>query len=62
MQKVWGFLEGEWKTNKERVDYKKLIKEGVCFACGDEVIDYRDVERFILSPEKVRSGDHAGRL
>lgn len=54
--KVWGFIPGgriEWKTNKERVDYKKLIKEGVCFACGDEVIDYRDVERFILSlPEK----------
>lgn len=54
--KVWGFIPGgriEWKTNKERVDYKKLIKEGVCFSCGDEVIDYRDVEQFILSlPEK----------
>lgn len=50
--KVWGFIPSEKieiKSKKEGVDYKKLIREGVCFACGDEVIDYGFVERFILS-------------
>lgn len=53
--KVWGFVpEGKvhWKTQKEGVDYKKLIRQGVCFACGDEVIDYGFVERFILDLPK----------
>ncbi len=50
--KVWGFIpEGKirLKTQKEGVDYRKLVQQGVCFACGDEVIDYGFVERFILS-------------
>lgn len=54
--KVWGFIpEGRirMKTQKEGVDYKKLMRKEECFACGDEVIDYSFVERFILSlPEK----------
>lgn len=53
--KVWGFLpEGKlrWKTQKEGVDYQSLIRRGECFACGDEVIDYGFVERFILSLPK----------
>lgn len=52
--KVWGFIPAdkvEFKSNKEKVDYKKLIKDGVCFACGDEVIDYSFVEDFILNVE-----------
>ena len=50
--KVWGFLPKdrlEWKSAKEGVDYRKLIAAGNCFACGEEVIDYGFVERFILS-------------
>ena len=54
--KVWGFLPKdrvELKTAKEGVDYKRLIAAGNCFACGEEIIDYGVVERFILSlPEK----------
>lgn len=54
--KVWGFLPGdrvELKSTKEDVDYKKLIAAGNCFACGEEVVDYGFVERFILSlPER----------
>lgn len=54
--KVWGFVPKdrvEWKSNKESVDYTRLIKAGCCFACGEDVIDYRFVESFILSlPEK----------
>ena len=38
---------------KEKVDYRALIRKGECFACGDEVIDYGFVERFIIGlPEK----------
>ena len=41
------------KTEKEQVDYAKLVRHGCCFACGDEVIDYGFVEDFILSlPER----------
>lgn len=53
--KVWGFVPNdkiELKSKKEQVDYKKLIREGVCFACGDEVIDYGFVERFIIGLEE----------
>lgn len=48
--KVWGFIPGdniELKSKKEKVDYKRLIKEGVCFDCGDAVISYKFVEDFI---------------
>jgi len=50
--RVWGFIPGdrvEIKSHKEGVDYRKLIKREVCFDCGDEVIDYGFVERFILN-------------
>ena len=54
--KVWGFIPAdkqEEKSHREKVDYQKLIDSGECFACGDEVIDYGFVERFIQSiPEK----------
>lgn len=52
--KVWGFIPHEKieiKSNKEKVDYKKLIKQGVCFSCGDEVINYSFVENFIMNIE-----------
>lgn len=50
--KVWGILPKdrvEIKSQKEDVDYKKLIAAGNCFAEGEEVIDYRFVERLIMS-------------
>ncbi|MBR4934516.1 MAG: terminase [Anaerotignum sp.] len=53
--KVWGFIpEGriEAKSVKEKVDYRRLIREGACFGCGDEVVDYSFVERFILGLQK----------
>lgn len=54
--KVWGFIPKgrmEIKIAKEDVDYKRLIAAGSCFVCGEEVIDYGFVERFILAlPEK----------
>ena len=54
--KVFGFVPEaavERKSMKEKVDYKDLIRRGECFACGDEVIDYGFVEKFIIGlPEK----------
>lgn len=52
--KVWGFIPGdnkEEKSEKEHVDYDRLIEEGVCFESDGEVIDYGDVERLILGLE-----------
>lgn len=52
--KVWGFIPEDRideKIKKERVDYRKLIKQKCCIACGTEVIDYGSVEEFILSLE-----------
>ncbi len=54
--KVWGFIPRdriELKAAKEKVDYQRHIADGVCYACGGEVIDYGFVEQFILGlPEK----------
>lgn len=52
--KVFGFLpEGKIgiKTKREKLDYKRRIKAGDCFATGDEVIDYADLENFVLTLE-----------
>jgi len=52
--KVWGFIptgKKELKSKKEDVDYNKLIRQGSCFECGDEVIDYGYVETFIMNIE-----------
>lgn len=52
--KVWGFIPSdklELKSKRENVNYKKLIKDGVCFSCGDEVIDYSFIEKKILELE-----------
>lgn len=53
--RVCGFIPTdrlEIKSHKEGVDYKKLIKEGSCIACGDEVISYSTVERYITTLEE----------
>ena len=52
--KAWGFIpkdKKDYKIKKENVDYDKLIRQGVCFECGDEVIDYPFIEAFILDLE-----------
>ena len=53
--KTWGFIpkdKKDYKIKKENVDYNKLIRQGVCFECGDEVIDYKYVEDFVLNLEE----------
>lgn len=48
--KVMGFLPTDKiaiKSEKEFIDYKRLINLGECIACGEEVIDYEKVENYI---------------
>lgn len=40
------------KSAYEKVNYRELIKTGKVIACGDRVIDYAEVENFILNIEK----------
>ena len=54
--KVWGFLPAdrvEIKSAAEKVDYRRHIRADECFECGDEVIDYGFVERFILALQRT---------
>lgn len=53
---VFGFIPEEkidLKSEREKLDYRRCISEGGCFACGDEIIDYGFVEDFILSIEST---------
>lgn len=53
--KSWAFIPAdriEEKNRKERTDYRRFIEEGSCFACGDEVISYSFVEKFIMELEE----------
>ena len=42
----------EEKQASEKVDYKNLVKTDKVTACGDKVIDYAVIEKFILSLEE----------
>ena len=51
---VFGFIPEERidiKSKNEKIDYRRCIREGCCYGCGDEVIDYGFVEDFILHLE-----------
>ena len=53
--RVTGFLPNERveaKTKKEGVDYLKMIRDGNCIACGNEVVDYTEIENHILTLEE----------
>ena len=53
--KSWAFIPAdriEEKNRRERTDYRRFIEEGSCFACGDEVISYGFVEKFIIELEE----------
>ena len=52
---VFGFIPEERidiKSKNEKIDYRRCIREGCCYGCGDEVIDYSFVEDFILHLEE----------
>lgn len=52
--RVIGFLPTEkaaYKSQKEKVDYQRLAQAGECILCGEEVIDYRAVEEYLMNIE-----------
>lgn len=52
--KVWAFIPKdrvEIKSNKEGLRYSKMIKQKICYPCGDDAIDYSFIEDFILGIE-----------
>ncbi len=52
---VWAFIPSdriEEKTRIEKVDYQAMIRNGNCFACGENVVDYGFIESFILGLEE----------
>jgi phage terminase large subunit-like protein len=42
----------EEKNKVEKLDYRRFIEHGKCFACGNKTIDYGFVEDFVLKIEK----------
>lgn len=53
--KSWAFIPKdriEEKNRRERTDYRRFIEDGSCFACGEEIISYSFVEKFIMNIEK----------
>lgn len=53
--KSWAFIPAdriEEKNRRERTDYRRFIKDGSCFACGEEIISYSFVEKFIMNLEE----------
>lgn len=53
--KSWCFIpkgRKEEKNRTERTNYDRFIEEGDCFACGDEIISYAFVEKFICEIEE----------
>lgn len=53
--KVFCFIPSdsvEKKSDKEKVDYNKMINDGCCMDCGDTIIDYSVLEQAILDLEK----------
>ena len=57
--KVMGFIPTDKiaiKTQKEHVDYQRLINKGECIACGEEVIDYSVVEDYVTHALEERYG------
>ena len=53
--KSWAFIPAgriEEKNRRERTDYRRFIEDGSCFACGEEIISYSFVEKFIMNLEK----------
>lgn len=52
--RVMGFLpedKVDIKSQKEKIDYRSMIKKGYCTPCGDEVVDYGEIERYIMTIE-----------
>lgn len=52
--KIWAFVPSDnidTKNKLEKIDYRLMMKQGFCFFSGDKVINYGDVEKFVIGLE-----------
>lgn len=52
--RVMGFIPSDrvdMKSDKEKLNYKSMIERGYCIDCGDQVVDYGEIENYILTLE-----------
>ena len=40
------------KNKLEHIDYRRFIKAGKCFACGNRTVDYEYIEKYIMQIEE----------
>ena len=60
---VMAFLpEGklEEKSRAEKVDYQRFVEEEKAVACGDQIVDYGVIERYIMDIEENTGGKVVG--
>lgn len=41
------------KTKEEKCDYQRYIDDGLCIACGDDVVNYGTIEQYIIDLEST---------
>lgn len=55
INKAWVFYPENREDDKiktEKIPYDRFAREGLCYPCGDRIIDYKFVEDFVLNLEK----------
>ena len=55
VNKAWVFYpedKEEDKIMREKVPYDRFTREGICYPCGDRIIDYKFIEDFVLNLEQ----------
>ena len=58
--RVMGFIPTDRigaKSEKEKLNYQNMIQKGYCIDCGDQIIDYGEVENYIMTLEDVLGVD-----
>ena len=58
--RVIGFIPTdriEIKSDKEKLNYRSMIQKGYCIDCGDQVVDYGEIENFITTLEDTLGVD-----
>lgn len=58
--RVIGFIPTdriEIKSDKEKLNYQSMIQKGYCIDCGDQVVDYGEIENFITTLEDTLGVD-----
>lgn len=56
------FPEGklEEKSHMEKVDYQRMVEEKKAIACGDQIVNYKTIEDYVMQIEKKTGGTVVG--